>query len=139
MVEENQHKHFQNTQEIKRTLFNKTKQDKTCKIFDVIIFFKLHTIQQKTVKPTYLCQLDARKLAEGKGHKTLHFTEASGETSILFFKFFLLTLLFTFYNCIVPMRFLSPGKFGLPSARKTSCYRVALPNLVCMLGILVCP
>ena len=24
-------------------------------IFDVIIFFKLRTIQQKTVKPTYLC------------------------------------------------------------------------------------
>ena len=39
-------------------------------IFDVIIFFKLRTIQQKTVKPTYLCPLDARKLAEGKGHET---------------------------------------------------------------------
>ena len=29
-------------------------------IFDVIIFFKLRTIQQKTVKPSYLCPLDAR-------------------------------------------------------------------------------
>ena len=38
-------------------------------IFDVIIFFELHTIQQKTVKPTYLCPLGARKLAEGKGHE----------------------------------------------------------------------
>ena len=28
------------------------------------------TIQQKTIKPTYLCPLDARKLAEGKGHET---------------------------------------------------------------------
>ena len=37
-------------------------------IFDVIIFFKLHT--QKTVQPTYLCPLGARKLAEGKGHET---------------------------------------------------------------------
>ena len=37
-------------------------------IFDAIIFFKLRTIQQKTVKPTYLCPLGARKLAEGKGH-----------------------------------------------------------------------
>ena len=27
-------------------------------IFDVIIFFKLRTIQQKTVKPTYLCPLE---------------------------------------------------------------------------------
>ena len=36
-------------------------------IFDVIIFFEL---QQKTVKPTYLCPLGARKLAEGKGHET---------------------------------------------------------------------
>ena len=39
-------------------------------IFDVIIFFKLRTIQQKTVRPTYLCPLGARKLAEGKGHET---------------------------------------------------------------------
>ena len=39
-------------------------------IFDVIIFFKLRAIQQKTVKPTYLCPLGARKLAEGKGHET---------------------------------------------------------------------
>ena len=38
-------------------------------IFDVIIFFELRTIQQKTVKPTYLCALGARKLAEGKGHE----------------------------------------------------------------------
>ena len=37
-------------------------------IFDEIIFFELRTIQQKTVKPTYLCPLGARKLAEGKGH-----------------------------------------------------------------------
>ena len=36
-------------------------------IFDVIISFELRTIQQKTVKPTYLCPLGARKLAEGKG------------------------------------------------------------------------
>ena len=34
-------------------------------IFDVIIFFELRAIQQKTVKPTYLCPLGARKLAEG--------------------------------------------------------------------------
>ena len=33
-------------------------------IFDVIIFFELRTIQQKTVKPTYLCPL--RKPAGGK-------------------------------------------------------------------------
>ena len=38
-------------------------------IFEVILFFKLRTIQQKTVKPTYLCPLGARKLAEGKGPK----------------------------------------------------------------------
>ena len=39
-------------------------------IFEVTLFFKLRTMQQKTVKPTYLCPLDARKLAEGKGHET---------------------------------------------------------------------
>ena len=43
-------------------------------IFDVIIFFDLRTIQQKTVKPTYLCPFGARKLAEGKGHETEHKT-----------------------------------------------------------------
>ena len=35
-------------------------------IFEVIISFKLRTIQQKTVKPTYLYPLGARKLAEVK-------------------------------------------------------------------------
>ena len=41
-------------------------------IFNYIhtFFFELRTIQQKTVKPTYLCPLGARKLAEGKGHET---------------------------------------------------------------------
>ena len=38
--------------------------------FEVVLFFKLRTMQQKTVKPTYLCPLGARKLAEGKGHET---------------------------------------------------------------------
>ena len=38
-------------------------------IFDVIIFSELCTIQQNTVKPTYLCPLGARKLAEGKRTK----------------------------------------------------------------------
>ena len=37
-------------------------------IFDVIIFFELRTIQRKTVKPTYLCPLGARKLAETNMH-----------------------------------------------------------------------
>ena len=32
----------------------------------------------------------------------------------------------------------SYGKFGLLSPGKVSCYRVALPNLRCMLGVLVC-
>ena len=39
-------------------------------IFDVIIFFKLSTIQQRTVISTYNCPLGARKLSEGKGHET---------------------------------------------------------------------
>ena len=36
-------------------------------IFDVIIFFKLRTIQQKTVKATHLCPLGARKLQKETG------------------------------------------------------------------------
>ena len=31
------------------------------------------------------------------------------------------------------------GKFGLPFPGKASCKRVALPNLGCMLGVLVFP
>ena len=51
----------------KETLFNKTKQGKTCKFFEVIVFFNLRTtIQQKTVKPTYLfsvrCQEAGRRI-----------------------------------------------------------------------------
>ena len=45
---------------------------KNVQIFEVINFFKLRTVQQKTVKPTYLCPLDARKLAEGNGHETAY-------------------------------------------------------------------
>ena len=33
----------------------------------------------------------------------------------------------------------SHGKFGLPSPGKASCDRVALPNLRCMLDVLVFP
>ena len=42
-------------------------------IVDVIIFFELRTIQQKTVIPTYLCPLGARKLAEGKGLRSVDY------------------------------------------------------------------
>ena len=45
--------------------------------FEVILFFNVRTRQQNKVKPTYLCPLDARKLAGGKGHET----EGAGEAS----------------------------------------------------------
>ena len=54
-------------------------------IFDVIIFFELHTIQQKTVKPTYLCPLGARKLAEGKGHETAPTLVVNSVSDFFFF------------------------------------------------------
>ena len=50
-------------------------------IFDVIIFFELRSVQQKTVKPTYLCPLGARKLAEGKGHETAETSTGEGRQS----------------------------------------------------------
>ena len=53
-------------------------------IFEVILFFNLGTRQQKRVKPTYLCPLDARKLADGKGH--VPFFQNAG--SQLCFRFF---------------------------------------------------
>ena len=45
-----------------------------------------------------------------------------------------------FYNCIVMSQWnFSQRKFGLPSLGKASCDRIALPNLRCMLGVLVFP
>ena len=52
-----------------------------------------------------------------------------------FFRFF---FIFTFYNSNVPMGF-CPGKIGFLSPGKASCDKVALPNLRCMLGVLVFP
>ena len=43
-----------------------------------------------------------------------------------------------FNNCIVPFGWLY-GKFGLLSLGKASCCRALLPNLQCMLGVLVFP
>ena len=55
--EKKKKKKIQNTHEIKRTLFNQTKQDGTCIFFFFFPgkpLFKLRTIiQQKTVEPTY--------------------------------------------------------------------------------------
>ena len=44
-----------------------------------------------------------------------------------------------FNNCIVRLGFPPHEKFGLPSPRKVSCDRVALPNLRCMLGLFTRP
>ena len=46
--------------------------------------------------------------------------------------------IFVFYDCIVQLGF-SHEKFGLLSPGKASCDRVALPNLPCMLDVLVFP
>ena len=48
---------IQNTQEIKRTLFNETKQDKTCTFSRKSFFFKLCTTtktENQTINSTYL-------------------------------------------------------------------------------------
>ena len=64
---------IQNTQEIKRTLVDWTKQDKTC-TFSRKSSFSSYVQQQKQKNKQLiqliLCQLDARRLAEGKGHET---------------------------------------------------------------------
>ena len=81
-------------------------------IFDVIIFFELRTIQQKTVKPTYLCLLDllgARKLAEGKGFNLLCVLDLFSERCFRFFFCFFLGLYlidYVFENlCLMFMSF----------------------------------
>ena len=67
MVEIAMYKSFKTHKRLKERFLIRRNRTKRA-IFDVIIFFKLRTIQQKTVKPTYLCPLGARKLAEGKAH-----------------------------------------------------------------------
>ena len=69
----------QNTQEIKRTLFNWMKQDKMCKFLRKSSFSSY--LQQgsplfqamyniKTNNSTYLVSVGCGRLAEGKGHET---------------------------------------------------------------------
>ena len=62
---------IQNTQEIKRTLFNWTKQDKTCNSSRMSSFssYALHK-KRKTNNSTYLVSAGCGRLAEGKGLET---------------------------------------------------------------------
>ena len=62
--------HKKTHKRLKERFLKKDETGQNVQIFDVIIFFKLHTIQYKTVKPTCLCPSGARKLAEGKGHQS---------------------------------------------------------------------
>ena len=50
---------------------------------------------------------------------------------------FLFLLLFYFLTTLLSQWDFFRGKFGLPSPGKASCDRVALPNLRCMLSVLV--
>ena len=50
-----------------------------------------------------------------------------------------LPLFFIFWTTVLSQWDISHGKFGLPSPGKASCDTVALPNLLCMLGVLVFP
>ena len=74
-------KKIQNTQEIKTTLFNYTKQDKSCKFSRNSSFSSY--VQQYNRKPLnqlVLCQFDARRLAGGKGHETAWRDKEKGVT-----------------------------------------------------------
>ena len=57
---------------LKRTLFNWTKQDRTYKVSRKSSFssYVQHKNRKQTVNSFSLCQLDAGRQAEGKGHKT---------------------------------------------------------------------
>ena len=61
-----------NTQEVKRTLFNWTKQDKTCKFSRKSSFssYVQHKNRQKKKSSIYLVSVGCGRLAEGKGHET---------------------------------------------------------------------
>ena len=61
---------IQNTQEIKRTLFNRTKHEKKKKksvqIFEEVLFFKLRTTEKQTIQ-LILYQLDVGGWRKEKG------------------------------------------------------------------------
>ena len=59
----------QNTQEIKSTLFNQTKQYKTCNFLRKSSFSSyVQQYDRKRLNQLILCQFDVRRLSEGKGH-----------------------------------------------------------------------
>ena len=61
----------QNTQEIKRTLFYQTKQDKTCKFSRKSSFSSyVQQYNRKRLNQLILCQFDVRRLAGGNGYET---------------------------------------------------------------------
>ena len=53
-------------------------------------------------------------------------------------KFFVFFICLFFFSVLSHLDFFH-GKFGSLSSEKTSCYRVALSNIRCMLGVLVFP
>ena len=58
------------THEIKRTLFNQTEQDKTCKFLRKASFSSyVQQYNRKQLNQLIFCPFDARKLVGGKGHK----------------------------------------------------------------------
>ena len=69
-------------------------------------------------------------------HHTPHHTPSFSAVLLLFF-FFLFFFLFSFFTSVLSPWDFSRGKFGLLSPGKVSCNRVALPNLLCVLGVLV--
>ena len=59
---------FQNTQEIKRTRFNGSKQDKSANFQGSPLFQATYNI--KTINSTYLVSVGCGRLVEGKGQET---------------------------------------------------------------------
>ena len=73
----------QNTQEIKRTFFNRTKQDKMCNFRRSPLFqatYYIKTEKTTTVNSTYLVSVGCGRLAEGKGHETDFFRSTWGRS-----------------------------------------------------------
>ena len=83
---------IQNTQENKRTLFNWTKQDRTCTFSRKysFFFFSSYAQHRKTNNSTYLVSVGCGRLAEGKEHET-------GSVSLM-----------PFWVSVVPLSFRQP-------------------------------
>ena len=108
---------------------------KTCEKKQLHITMKFHSSlpSNPTTQPPLPPPPKKKKERKNPAQKTMQTFKVLWFCSNHCYYYFLL------FTTVLSQWDFSDGKFGLPSLGKTSCNRVALPNLWCMLGVLVFP